>query len=86
MYFRDGDSYRSPWSNVYFPYISDGYHPSIQLRAIEEELNTAFKVHLLLLLLMNYVTLLNNSHVLTSLNHVINPSDCNKLIKPHLKL
>ena len=41
---RDGDSYRSPWSNLYYPYISDGYHPPIQLRSIEEELNEAFKV------------------------------------------
>ncbi|KAL5258728.1 hypothetical protein ACHWQZ_G009256 [Mnemiopsis leidyi] len=45
-YNRDGDSYRSPWSNLYYPYISDGYLPPIQLRTIEEELNEAFKIYM----------------------------------------
>jgi len=44
-YNRDADSFRSPWSNLYYPYISDGYIPPIQLRAIEEDLNSAFKIY-----------------------------------------
>lgn len=36
-YNRDGDSYRSPWSNAYEPPIEgdDGFQPSPALRAME---------------------------------------------------
>lgn len=41
-YNRDGDSYRSPWSNTYDPPLEDGSLPSERLRALEIEANNAF--------------------------------------------
>lgn len=41
-YNRDGDSYRSPWSNKYFPPLADGAIPSEKLRNLEIEANDAF--------------------------------------------
>jgi len=40
-YNRDGDSYRSPWSNTYDPPLSDGAKPSDQLRELEVNTNAA---------------------------------------------
>lgn len=42
---RDGDSYRSPHSNKYYPNISNGSYPSKELRKLEEKLNTIFKLY-----------------------------------------
>ncbi|CDS40155.1 F actin capping protein subunit beta [Echinococcus multilocularis] len=39
---RDGDSFRSPWTNVYDPPLDDGVLPSERLRALEIEANNAF--------------------------------------------
>jgi len=44
-YNRDGDSYRSPWSNSYFPPISDGFLPSEKLRALEVDANELFDAY-----------------------------------------
>eukprot|EP01126_Amoeba_proteus_P027127 TRINITY_DN2689_c0_g1_i2.p1 TRINITY_DN2689_c0_g1~~TRINITY_DN2689_c0_g1_i2.p1 ORF type:complete len:263 (-),score=53.80 TRINITY_DN2689_c0_g1_i2:86-874(-) len=44
-YNRDGDSYRSPWSNKYDPPLSDGQKPSAQLRQLEVQTNNAFDVY-----------------------------------------
>merc|ERR1711953_537185 len=41
-YNRDGDSYRSPWSNKYDPAMEDGAMPSNTLRNLEVEANKAF--------------------------------------------
>ncbi|GAV00766.1 hypothetical protein RvY_11567 [Ramazzottius varieornatus] len=41
-YNRDGDSYRSPWSNKYDPALDDGTVPSERLRKLEVEANAAF--------------------------------------------
>jgi capping protein beta len=41
-YNRDGDSYRSPWSNSYDPPLEDGSLPSERLRKLEIEANHAF--------------------------------------------
>uniref|UniRef100_A0A1A9ZYR2 F-actin-capping protein subunit beta n=1 Tax=Glossina pallidipes TaxID=7398 RepID=A0A1A9ZYR2_GLOPL len=41
-YNRDGDSYRSPWSNTYYPPLEDGQMPSERLRKLEIEANHAF--------------------------------------------
>lgn len=41
-YNRDGDSYRSPWSNSYEPEIEDGTVPSERLRQMEIDANAAF--------------------------------------------
>ncbi|XP_002737702.2 F-actin-capping protein subunit beta isoforms 1 and 2-like [Saccoglossus kowalevskii] len=41
-YNRDGDSYRSPWSNMYDPPLEDGAMPSERLRKLEVEANSAF--------------------------------------------
>lgn len=41
-YNRDGDSYRSPWSNTYDPPLEDGQMPSERLRKLEIEANHAF--------------------------------------------
>ncbi|KAL6051396.1 F-actin-capping protein subunit beta [Balamuthia mandrillaris] len=44
-YNRDGDSYRSPWTNRYDPPLSDGAVPSPKLRAIEEQANEVFDIY-----------------------------------------
>lgn len=41
-YNRDGDSYRSPWSNTYDPPLDDGSMPSERLRKLEIDANHAF--------------------------------------------
>ena len=43
---RDGDSYRSPYSNKYFPPTTDAKFPSQKLRALEELLNKMFKLYI----------------------------------------
>ncbi|KPV72695.1 uncharacterized protein RHOBADRAFT_39298 [Rhodotorula graminis WP1] len=44
-YNRDGDSYRSPWTNEYDPPLADGTTPSGPLRQLELALNDAFDVY-----------------------------------------
>jgi len=44
-YNRDGDSYRSPWSNKYDPPLADGAVPSKQLREIELRANEVFDIY-----------------------------------------
>jgi capping protein beta len=44
-YNRDGDSYRSPWSNTYFPELEDGFLPTQRLRQMEIEANDVFDVY-----------------------------------------
>lgn len=41
-YNRDGDSYRSPWSNKYYPEQIEGNFPNERLRELEIEINQAF--------------------------------------------
>ena len=43
---RDGDSYRSPNSNKYFPPTDDAKYPSAALRQLEELLNKMFKIYI----------------------------------------
>ncbi len=43
---RDGDSYRSPISNKYFPPSDDDKFPCVQLRNLEEKLNRMFKLYI----------------------------------------
>ncbi|KAI6123567.1 F-actin-capping protein subunit beta [Pisolithus croceorrhizus] len=44
-YNRDGDSYRSPWSNEYDPPLEDGTTPSPKLRKLEIAANEAFDTY-----------------------------------------
>ncbi|GAA5866249.1 hypothetical protein JCM8547_007216 [Rhodosporidiobolus lusitaniae] len=44
-YNRDGDSYRSPWSNTYDPPLEEGTEPSPKLRQLEVAMNDAFDVY-----------------------------------------
>lgn len=44
-YNRDGDSYRSPWSNEYFPAMEDGFLPSKKLRDLEVQANSLFDTY-----------------------------------------
>eukprot|EP01087_Luapelamoeba_hula_P001706 TRINITY_DN1145_c0_g1_i1.p1 TRINITY_DN1145_c0_g1~~TRINITY_DN1145_c0_g1_i1.p1 ORF type:complete len:272 (-),score=59.16 TRINITY_DN1145_c0_g1_i1:93-908(-) len=44
-YNRDGDSYRSPWTNRYDPPLSDGATPSKKLRDIEVQANDIFDIY-----------------------------------------
>jgi len=44
-YNRDGDSYRSPWSNKYDPPLKDGNTPSKELRETEMAINNAFDIY-----------------------------------------
>ena len=41
-YNRDGDSYRSPWTNEYYPPLEDGFKPSEKLRKMEQDFNAVF--------------------------------------------
>eukprot|EP00906_Rhabdomonas_costata_P026731 RCo038063 len=41
-YNRDGDSYRSPWSNQYIPVLPEGTMPSDRLRELEVQANQIF--------------------------------------------
>ncbi|CAJ0945912.1 unnamed protein product, partial [Mesorhabditis belari] len=44
-YNRDGDSYRSPWTNEYDPPLADGHMPTTKLRTLEIEANAAFEAY-----------------------------------------
>jgi len=44
-YNRDGDSYRSPWSNKYDPPLGDGVVPSDKIRKLEVEFNEVFDAY-----------------------------------------
>jgi len=44
-YNRDGDSYRSPWSNKYDPPLDDGAVPSSELRKLEITGNEVFDIY-----------------------------------------
>ncbi|KAF8888978.1 F-actin-capping protein subunit beta [Mucidula mucida] len=44
-YNRDGESYRSPWSNEYDPPLDDGTVPSSKLRKLEISANEAFDTY-----------------------------------------
>eukprot|EP01120_Amphizonella_sp_Union-15-10_P002516 TRINITY_DN1278_c0_g1_i1.p1 TRINITY_DN1278_c0_g1~~TRINITY_DN1278_c0_g1_i1.p1 ORF type:complete len:271 (-),score=42.72 TRINITY_DN1278_c0_g1_i1:82-894(-) len=44
-YNRDGDSFRSPWSNKFDPPLHDGQTPSGELRDLEIKLNEAFDIY-----------------------------------------
>lgn len=44
-YNRDGESYRSPWSNEYDPPLDDGTVPSPKLRKLEIAANEAFDTY-----------------------------------------
>ncbi|KAJ2139670.1 F-actin-capping protein subunit beta [Coemansia sp. RSA 353] len=44
-YNRDGDSYRSPWTNTYDPPLADGNVPSERLRKLEASANDAFSTY-----------------------------------------
>ena len=44
-YNRDGESYRSPWSNEYDPPLDDGTTPSPKLRKLEITANEAFDTY-----------------------------------------
>mmetsp|Transcript_58132 Transcript_58132/g.127421 ORF Transcript_58132/g.127421 Transcript_58132/m.127421 type:complete len:280 (+) Transcript_58132:47-886(+) len=46
-YNRDGDSFRSPWSNQFFPPLEgdEGFMPSGPLRELEDKFNTVFDAY-----------------------------------------
>ena len=44
-YNRDGDSFRSPWSNRYYPALEDGFLPTERLRTMEIEANELFDAY-----------------------------------------
>merc|ERR1711935_57393 len=44
-YNRDGDSYRSPFTNKYYPPLEDGAVPSPELRKMEIQANAAFDTY-----------------------------------------
>lgn len=41
-YNRDGDSYRSPWSNEYCPFLEDGIKPNERMRILEVKATDLF--------------------------------------------
>lgn len=43
---RDGDSYRSPFSNKYYPPLNGAKYPCKELRDLEELLNKMFKLYM----------------------------------------
>lgn len=44
-YNRDGDSYRSPWSNQYFPNTESTFFPSAHLLQMEHKANAMFATY-----------------------------------------
>lgn len=44
-YNRDGDSYRSPWSNQYFPATESTFFPSAPLLKLEQKANAMFATY-----------------------------------------
>ena len=44
-YNRDGDSYRSPWSNSYFPAAESTFFPSAHLLQLEGKANAMFATY-----------------------------------------
>ena len=44
-YNREGSSYRSPWSNTYFPETELPKYPPNELRVLEENMNKLFKIY-----------------------------------------
>lgn len=44
-YNRDGDSYRSPWSNQYFPKADSTFFPSAPLLQLEQKANAMFATY-----------------------------------------
>jgi len=44
-YNRDGDSYRSPWSNKYFPHLDGGSFPNDDTRDMEMSFNKAVGIY-----------------------------------------
>lgn len=44
-YNRDADSYRSPWSNKYYPPLEDALYPSSELRKLEVDANEVFAIY-----------------------------------------
>lgn len=42
---RDGDSYRSPWSNEFDPPLDDGVVPSERVRKMEVRANEGFDLY-----------------------------------------
>jgi len=44
-YNRDGDSFRSPWSNEFDPPLADGTVPSEKVRKMEDKANEAFDIY-----------------------------------------
>ena len=44
-YNRDGESYRSPWSNQYFPPAESTFFPSAPLLQLEQKANNMFATY-----------------------------------------
>ena len=44
-YNRDGDSYRSPWDNTFYPPIESEFFPSPRLRKLEEAMNKVLETY-----------------------------------------
>jgi len=44
-YNRDGDSWRSPWSNEFEPPVEDAVRPSERVRRMEVKMNEAIDVY-----------------------------------------
>lgn len=44
-YNRDGDSYRSPWTNEYYPPMEGGFKPNKKLRELEVCANSLFNIY-----------------------------------------
>jgi len=44
-YNRDGDSWRSPWNNKYYPPLEDGAQPEPYTRDLEIQMNNAFDIY-----------------------------------------
>ncbi len=56
-YNRDGDSYRSPWSNQYFPESSDdATYPSSELLKFEQKANEVFQTYAMMYFDNDYIT------------------------------
>lgn len=62
-YNRDGDSYRSPFSNTYNPPLADGITPSEPLRKLEVMANEAFDIYRDLFVFFDFLGIMREDYL-----------------------
>ena len=77
-YNKDENSYRSPWSNKYFPAKENGKHLPKELRALEEKINMIIKLYLKMYYSPDAIS---SSYITFTDESISNGFNCNILIQ-----